>query len=97
MSQLDFVAFCHFIADAFTTVSELSKSLQSNDVSVPQAIYQVNRALSEISDILQRPKPKGKLETFFNSLSDQLNGQNEDVSAMFQVNYCLTDYEYIMH
>ena len=93
MKKLDFVAFCHFIADMFQIISELSKSLQKNDLIMPMAISAVRRALDQVENLLVRPKKNGHLSTFLTALQAQMeilvdDYDDEDVteSAKFQVN-----------
>ena len=93
MKKVDFVAFCHFIADMFQIISELSKSLQKNDLIMPMAISAVRRALDQVENLLVRPKKNGHLSTFLTALQAQMeilvdDYDDEDVteSAKFQVN-----------
>ena len=93
MKKVDFVAFCHFIADMFQIISELSKSLQKNDLIMPMAISAVRRALDQVENLLVRPKKNGHLSTFLTALQAQMeilvdDYDDEDVteSAKCQVN-----------
>lgn len=94
MKKVDFVAFCHFIADMFQIISELSKSLQKNDLILPMAISAVRRALDQLENLLVRPKRNGHLSAFLTALQSQmaiLEDNDDDVedvteSAKFQVN-----------
>lgn len=82
MKKLDFVAFCHFIADMFQIISELSKSLhrslQKNDLILPMAITAVKRTMDQLENLLVRPKKNGHLSTFLTALQAQVEGQEED-------------------
>lgn len=78
MKKLDFVAFCHFIADKFQIISELSKSLQKNDLILPMAITAVKRTMDQLENLLVRPKRNGHLSTFLTALQAQVEGQEED-------------------
>ena len=93
MKKVDFVAFCHFITDMFQIISELSKSLQKNDLILPMAITAVRRTVDQIENLLVRPKRNGHLSTFLTALQTQVEGQEYDdddedasESAKFQVN-----------
>ena len=93
MKKVDFVAFCHFIADMFQIISELSKSLQKNDLILPMAITAVRRTVDQLENLLVRPKRNGHLSTFLTALQTQVEGQEDDdddedasESAKFQVN-----------
>lgn len=82
MKKLDFVAFCHFIADMFQIISELSKSLhrslQKNDLILPMAITAVKRTMDQLENLLVRTKKNGHLSTFLTALQAQVEGQEED-------------------
>lgn len=72
MKKVDFVAFRHFIADMFQIISELSKSLQKNDLILPVAISAVRRALDQLENLLVQPKRNGHLSTFLTALQAQM-------------------------
>ena len=78
MKKLDFVAFCHFIADMFQIISELSKILQKNDLILPMAITAVRRTVDQVENLLVRPKRNGHLNTFLTALQAQVDGQEDD-------------------
>ena len=102
MKKVDFVAFCHFIADMFQIISELSKSLQKNDLILPMAITAVRRTVDQVENLLVRPKRNGHLSAFLTALQAQVEGQEDDDeddddededanrSAKFQVKYLYT-------
>ena len=96
MKKVDFVAFCHFTADMFQIISELSKTLQKNDLILPMAITAVRRTLDQLENLLVRPKRNGYLSTFLTALQDQMkeheddgDDEDENESAKFQVNIWL--------
>ena len=78
MKKVHFVAFCHFIADMFQIISELSKSLQKNDLILPMAITAVRRAVDQLENLLVRPKRNGHLSAFLTALQTQVEGQEND-------------------
>ena len=102
MKKVDFVAFCQFIADMFQIISELSKSLQKNDLILPMAITAVRRTVDQLENLLVRPKRNGHLSGFLTALQAQVEGQEDDDddddeededanrSAKFQVKYLYT-------
>ena len=104
MKKVDFVAFCQFIADMFQIISELSKSLQKNDLILPMAITAVRRTVDQLENLLVRPKRNGNLSGFLTALQAQVEGQEDDDddddddeededanrSAKFQVKYLYT-------
>lgn len=80
----------------FQIISELSKSLQKNDLILPMAITAVRRTLDQLENLLVRPKRNGHLSTFLTALQDQMKGhgdddddEDENESAKFQVNIWL--------
>lgn len=99
MKKVDFVAFCHFIADMFQIISELSKSLQKNYLILPMAITAVRRTVDQLENLLVRPKRNGHLSAFLTALQAQVEGQEDDDededangSAKFQVKYLYTTF-----
>ena len=78
MKKVDFVAFCHFIADMFQIISELSKSLQKNDLILPMAITAVRRTMDELENLLVWPKRNGHLSAFLTALQAQMEGQEDN-------------------
>ena len=71
MKKLDFVAFCHCITDMFQIISELSKSLQKNDLILPMPITAVRRTVDQPENLLVWPKRNGDLSTFLIGLQAQ--------------------------
>ena len=74
----------------FQIISELSKSLQKNDLILPMAITAVRRTVDQLENLLLRPKRNGHLSAFLTALQAQVEGQEGDdedanVSAKFQV------------
>lgn len=95
MKDLNFVAFSHFIADMFQIISELSKTLQRNDLILQQAVTAVRGTVDQLENLLVRLKREGHLSGFLAAVQAQVNGQDElrdededgeNVMAKFQVN-----------
>ena len=80
MKSLNFVSFCHFIADMFQVLSELSKTLQKNDLILPMAITAVKRTVEQVENLLVRPKYNGHLSRFLSVVQDQVRQHEEEDS-----------------
>ncbi|XP_048054443.1 zinc finger protein 862-like isoform X2 [Megalobrama amblycephala] len=72
-----FVAFCHFLADLFSYISQFSLLLQRNDIILPQAVSGIENLLVTIEALAAQPKPGGKLSTFCAAMQEQRH-QNQD-------------------
>lgn len=80
MQNFDFLAFCHFMVDLFTHVSELSLCMQKNTVVLFGAINAIKYCMASIEALGTRPKRDGKLQEFFNTINEQTKrGQYEDL------------------
>ncbi|KAM3877403.1 nuclear RNA export factor 1-like [Diretmus argenteus] len=71
MEDGTFVAFCHFLSDLFSSISNFSLLLQKNDVILPQAVSGVESLLATIEAMAARPKPDGKLSEFLAAMKKQ--------------------------
>lgn len=80
MKILNFVSFCHFIADMFQVLSELRKTLQKNDLILPMAITAVKRTVEQVENLLVRPKYNGHLSRFLSVVQDQVRKHKEEDS-----------------
>ena len=80
MKSLNFVSFCHLIADMFQVLSELSKTLQKNDLILPMAITAMKRTVEQVENLLVRPKYNGHLSRFLSVVQDQVRQHEEEDS-----------------
>ena len=64
MRDIQFVAFCHFLADMFTILGRLSLKMQSDSLILPAAVSQLNETVAEISCLKNRHVPKGHFQQF---------------------------------
>lgn len=64
MRDIQFAAFCHFLADMFTILSRLSLKIQSDSLILPVAVSQLNETVAEISCLKNRHVPKGHFQQF---------------------------------
>ena len=64
MRDIQFAAFCHFLADMFTILGRLSLKMQSDSLILPAAVSQLNETLAEISCLKNRHVPKGHFQQF---------------------------------
>ena len=64
MQDIQFVVFCHFLADIFTILGRLSLKMQSDSLILPAAISQLNETVAEISCLKNRHVPKGHFQQF---------------------------------
>ena len=64
MRDIQFAAFCHFLADMFTILSRLSLKMQSDSLILPAAVSQLNETVAEISCLKNRHVPKGHFQQF---------------------------------
>ncbi|CAL8328156.1 unnamed protein product [Gadus morhua 'NCC'] len=71
MEDGTFVAFCHFLSDLFSSISNFSLQLQKNDVILPQAVSGIESLLATIEAMAASPKPDGKLSEFLAAMKKQ--------------------------
>ena len=64
MRNVQFAAFCHFLADMFSILEKLSLKMQSDDLILPVAVSQLKETVVSISCLKSRHAPNGYLETF---------------------------------
>jgi len=69
MRDVQFAAFCHFLADMFTILGRLSLKMQSDALILPAAISQLNETVAEITCLKNRHIPKGHFQQFEDILS----------------------------
>ncbi|XP_056451735.1 uncharacterized protein LOC130386899 isoform X2 [Gadus chalcogrammus] len=65
------VAFCHFLSDLFSSISNFSLQLQKNNVILPQAVSGIESLLATIEAMAASPKPDGKLSEFLAAMKKQ--------------------------
>jgi len=68
MRDVQFAAFCHFLADMFTILVRLSLKMQSDGLLLPSAVSQLNETVAEISCLKDRHVPKGHFQQFEDAL-----------------------------
>ncbi|XP_078146195.1 zinc finger protein 862-like [Centroberyx gerrardi] len=71
MEDGTFVAFCYFLSDLFSSISQFSLLLQRNDVILPKAVSGIESLLATIETMAARPKPDGKLSEFLAAMKEQ--------------------------
>ena len=80
MRDVQFAAFCHFLADMFTILGRLSLKMQSDGLLLPSAVSQLNETIAEISCLKDRHVPKGHFQQF----EDALCKSGDEGSREFQ-------------
>ena len=78
--NVQFAAFCHFLADMFTILGRLSLKMQSDGLLLPSAVSQLNETIAEISCLKDRHVPKGHFQQF----EDALCKSGDEGSGEFQ-------------
>lgn len=68
MRSIRFAAFCHFLADMFAIISQLSLKMQRNDIILPVAVSLLHEIIANIDALKLRPVPNGHLKQFMNML-----------------------------
>ena len=76
MRDIQFAAFCHFLADMFTILARLSLKMQSDTLILPAAVSQLNETVVDLSCLKNRHVPKGHFQQFEDvlSMSDEKGG-----------------------
>ena len=69
MQDIQFVGFCHFLADMFTILGRLSLKMQSDALILPAAVSQLNETVAENSCLKNCHIPKGHFKQFEDVLS----------------------------
>ena len=64
MKDVQFAAFCHFLADLFAILSWLSLQMQRNDIILPTVVFLLKESLVRIESLPSRPVPDGHLTQF---------------------------------
>ena len=64
MRDVQFAAFCHFLADMFSILGKLSLKMQSDDLILPVAVSQLKETVASITCLKSRHLPNGYLEKF---------------------------------
>ena len=65
MTTLRFAAFCHFLLDLFSQIASLSRTLQANEVILPQAIQAVKSCIATIELMKEHKLENGSLDHFY--------------------------------
>ena len=85
MVQLPFVAFCHFLADLFEQVANLSLEFQKEDLMLPSAVNSLDDCVATLTSMKTEPLSGGMLEKLVECFStDKQNLQREDQPIKFQ-------------
>lgn len=80
MRDVQFAAFCHFLADMFTILGRLSLKMQNDGLILPSAVSQINETVAAISCLKDRHVPNG----YFQQFEDALSKSDDDGSRVFQ-------------
>ena len=64
IKEIDFLAFCHFLADVFSIVETISLKFQQNDFILPSAVSLLRETYTRVSLLAERAAPGGWLESF---------------------------------
>ena len=78
MKDIHFLAFCHFLADLFSTLETVSLKFQQNDLILPSAVSLLRETYAKVSILPKRAAPDGWLESFDKVV------KNSDDKALFQ-------------
>ena len=62
--DVQFSAFCHFLADMFSILGKHSLKMQSDDLILPIAVFQLKERVTSITSLKSRHVPNGYLEKF---------------------------------
>lgn len=73
MRDVQFAAFCHFLADMFSILGKLSLKMQSDDLILPVAVSQLKETVAAITCLKSRHVPNGYLEKFLKVSSKSSN------------------------
>ena len=71
MKDVNFVVFCHFLADVFQILSKMSIHFQRNDLILPSALAIIRETTENINRLSKRPVLGGKMESILASLGKQ--------------------------
>ena len=64
MKEIDFLAFCHFLADLFSILETISLKFQQNDLILPSVVSLLREMYTRVSLLAERAAPGGWLESF---------------------------------
>ena len=64
IKEIDFLAFCHFLADFFSILETISLKFQQNDLILPSAVSLLRETYTRVSLLAERAAPGGWLESF---------------------------------
>lgn len=64
MKEIDFLAFCHFLADLFSILETISLKFQQNYLILPSAVCLLRETNTRVSLLAERAAPGGWLESF---------------------------------
>ena len=78
MRDVQFAAFCHFLADMFSILGKLSLKMQSDDLILPVAVSQLKETVAAITCLKSRHVPNGHLEKFLDETS---KSRDKDISV----------------
>lgn len=76
MRDIQFAAFCHFLAHMLSILGKLSLKMQSDDLILPVAVSQLKETVASITCLKSRHVPNGYLEKFL-KVSNKSN--NKDI------------------
>ena len=64
MKDIHFLAFCHFLADLFSTLETVSLKFQQNDLILPSTVSLLRETYAKVSLLPKRAAPGSWLESF---------------------------------
>lgn len=75
MRDVQFAAFCHFLADLFSVLSKLSLQMQRNDLILPTCVSLLKETITRVECIKSRPIPDGHLAKFLKKVESSSSFQ----------------------
>ena len=93
MKDINFVVFCHFLANMFQILSKMSIHFQRNDLILPNALAIIRETTENINRLSKRPVPGGKMESILASLGKQAEDSPQFQGISQAVDLCLKGLE----
>ena len=75
MKDVHFTAFCHFLADLFSILSNVSLQMQRNDLILPVSVSLIKETMAKVECLKGRPKPGGHLAAFLENVESKRDFQ----------------------
>lgn len=73
--DIQFMAFCHFLADLFSVLSKLSLQMQRNDLILPSCVSLLKETITRVECLKGSPVPDGHLAKFLKKVESSSNFQ----------------------